>query len=381
MKYLDIKKENNCPFAWRSEPLKPICAELEDFLAHNHNMDNLYFAKKMLFSHELKANNQVEGYKDELSLIEDVIHKKTAWIKDEMVQRRILNLYRGYQYILKHHKVDKYHLRDLYQILSSDLLEMEDLARMGEFYRQAPVYILKNNRIDIDLDEAVSWEVIPQLMDYYFAFFSADNFNDSMTDNYLKSQILHFYFVYIHPYFDVNGRTSRTMALWYLLKCGSYPYIIFNRGIGFAGSAYDRVIRDSKYSGDLTYFLKFMLLTVQSELEKESMMQTVASNSSYKLTGIDYQTLLYFLTMNGNKTVGDFVTFYNRFNDKKKKKEIFEEMLLPLIDANILTVLKYTQKMLGHNFPNMFLEINSRLIPDAAEMHLKRLKINQSSKK
>ena len=67
-------------------------------------------------------------------------------------------------------------------------------------------------------------------MEYYFAFFNAPTFSQTMTDQYVKSQILHFYFVYIHPYFDVNGRTSRTMALWHLLNSQAYPYIIFNRG-------------------------------------------------------------------------------------------------------------------------------------------------------
>ena len=49
---------------------------------------------------------------------------------------------------------------------------------------------------------------------------------------------MHFYFVYIHPYFDVNGRTSRTLAMWYLLNEEAYPYIIFNRAINNNASNY-----------------------------------------------------------------------------------------------------------------------------------------------
>ena len=123
-----------------------------------------------------------------------------------------------------------------------------------------------------------------------------------------------------------------------------------------------------------------MMESVKLELEKESVMQTIASNSNYKLSGIDYQTMLYLLTMKGTKTVGDFMHFYNSQNDKKKSKEIFEEMLLPLIEADILKVVGYTKRMLG-DMPNMFLEFNKCLIPDEEEMHLKRLKNFQSSKK
>lgn len=276
--------------------------------------------------------------------------------------------------------MDAYHLRVLYDILSFNLLDERDLARMGTYYREAPVYILKNGRLDMELEEGVYYLKIAELMEYYFAFFNAPTFSQTMTDQYVKSQILHFYFVYIHPYFDVNGRTSRTMALWHLLNSQAYPYIIFNRGIGFAGSNYDRIIREAKYSGDLTYFLRFMMESVKLELEKESVMQTIASNSNYKLSGIDYQTMLYLLTMKGTKTVGDFMHFYNSQNDKKKSKEIFEEMLLPLIEADILKVVGYTKRMLG-DMPNMFLEFNKCLISDEEEMHLKRLKNFQSSKK
>ena len=384
--YLDLPTEKGTKFYLRKEPLKPIYAELEEFFTTNHNMGDLHFAKKMLFSHEIKANNQVEGYGDDLSVIESVIEKKTDRIKDEMVRKRIYNLYRGYQYILRHHilrhrKVDEEHLCELYKILSKDLLEAADLSRMGEYYRTAPVYILKNGRLDMELDEGVKAENIEKLLKYYFDFFNNADFPKTMTDEYIKSQILHFYFVYIHPYFDGNGRTSRTMSLWHLLKTDSYPYIIFNRGIGFAGFVYDNLIREAKSSHDITYFLRFMLERVKLELEKESVMQAIANNTTYKLSGIDYQTMLYFLSMHGTKTIGDFIHFYNSFNDKKKVTEIYDEMIQPLISADILKVVGLSKKMLANGLPNMFLEFNKDLLPSNEELNLKRLRITQSSKK
>mgnify|MGYP003296361204 FL=1 len=76
---------------------------------------------------------------------------------------------------------------------------------------------------------------------------------------------MHFYFVYIHPYFDINGRTSRTVAMWYLLNNSIYPYIIFNRGINF-DSTYDKTIRECKDRYEITKFLKYMLINVKKEL-------------------------------------------------------------------------------------------------------------------
>ena len=45
---------------------------------------------------ELKANNQVECYQDDLALIEDIIKRKTEIFKDEERKQRILNLYALY---------------------------------------------------------------------------------------------------------------------------------------------------------------------------------------------------------------------------------------------------------------------------------------------
>lgn len=342
--YVELPKENGPRFYYRDEALQKVKEELQSFLEWDKSMNNITFARKMMYSHELKANNQVEGYQDDLALIEDIIKRKTEKIKDEERKQRILNLYHGYYYILHHKKMDEHHLHELYQILSEGLLSEYDLKNMGLLYREKPVYILQNGRLDMELAEGVYHKNIEKLIKSYFEFVNSDPQNNQI-EEYIKSQIMHFYFVYIHPYFDVNGRTSRTMSMWYLLKNEAYPFIIFNRGISFKGSKYDRVIKDTKESNDMTYFLLMMLETLKVELEKEHVMEMVASNTKYKLSGLDYQTILYFLTMNGNKTLRDFSVMYNRFNDKKSIKEIYNEMIKHLIELEIFIVTRYTKRI------------------------------------
>lgn len=370
--YLELPKENGPRFYYRSEPLQKSKDELEEFLEWDKSMNNLAFARKMMYSHELKANNLVEGYGDDLELIEAVIKRKIDTIKDAEIKQRILNLYHGYYYILHHRKIDVEHLHELYQILSENLLCEYDRENMGPLYREKAVYILQNGRLDMDLSEGVYYQNIEKLMSYYFAFVNETQ-DLSQIDEYIKSQIMHFYFVYIHPYFDVNGRTSRTMAMWYLLKKQAYPYIIFNRGISFKGSKYDRVIKDAKESCDITYFLEMMLDTLKLELEKEHIMQDIASSCKHKLSGVDFQTLLYFLTMNGSKTLADFGVIYNRFNDKKTTNEIYMEMIEPLIDMEIFKVIRQTKRIIG-NIPNVELELNPTFFEND-EKHLSRIKL------
>ena len=372
--YLDLTTEKGNRFYFRTESLMPVYAELEEFLEFITTMNDLHFAKKMLFSHELKANNQVEGYSDDLELIEDIIKKKTDNIKDEEKRARILNLYRGYQFILRNRVMDEKHLKRLYNILSDGLLDSYDITHMGQNYREAPVYILDGGKLTGILDEGVNYQIIDNLIAKYFEFINNVSLGNSKTDEYIKSQIMHFYFVYIHPYFDCNGRTSRTMALWYLLKNKDYPYIIFNRGINFAGSKYDKIIKEAKETYDITYFLKLMLETVKIELEKEKVMQEYANATHYKFSGIDYQTILYILSMNNELSLANFSLVYNRFNDKRKVLDIYKEMIEPLIDNNILQVTRYTKKNLG-SVNNMEFVLNKDIIPSEEEMHLKRIKL------
>ena len=372
--YLDLTTEKGNRFYFRTESLMPVYAELEEFLEFITTMNDLHFAKKMLFSHELKANNQVEGYSDDLELIEDIIKKKTDNIKDEEKRARILNLYRGYQFILRNRVMDEKHLKRLYNILSDGLLDSYDITHMGQNYREAPVYILDGGKLTGILDEGVNYQIIDNLIAKYFEFVNNYTLGNTQTDEYIKSQIMHFYFVYIHPYFDCNGRTSRTMALWYLLKKKDYPYIIFNRGINFAGSKYDKIIKEAKETYDITYFLKLMLETVKIELEKEKVMQEYANATHYKFSGIDYQTILYILSMNNELSLANFSLVYNRFNDKRKVLDIYKEMIEPLIDNNILQVTRYTKKNLG-SVNNMEFVLNKDIIPSTEEMHLKRIKL------
>ena len=360
MTNLSLKFLNGMPLKIEENYYAKKREELETFVESEPHLCSSLFAKDVMFSHELKANNQIEGYSDDVNLIEDVIAKKYHG-KDIKKVKRIMNLYYGYNYILNNSNINEDSLKTLYDILSKDLLEEKDAVRMGTYYRTAPVYIVKGGIISKsvdELDKGIPENRIDEFMQAYFDFLNNNEFNMNMTDEYIKSQILHFYFVYIHPYFDVNGRTSRTVAMWYLLNKKAYPYIIFNRGITFKGRDYDNAIEDTIKNRNISYFIYYMLKTVQTELEKEYIMECIAKSTSSKLTAEDYQTLLYLLSMNGLLTVKDYASMYNRFHDTKRCKEIYETMIDPLISKDILKVVKTTNKFMFDNIPNEVLEFN-----------------------
>lgn len=367
---LPLKTTSGRLFTINREYLQDLVLELESFLAEEEFMNNKTFSKKVLFTHEIKANNTVEGINDSVSLIEKVIENARS-VSDEERKNRIINLYNGYRYILQGKEITEENVSELYHILSKDLLCPEDRARMGDKYRTAPVYILQGGRLDDTMDHGLDASMISDYMKEFFDYVNNGETFASPTDYFIKSQIMHFYFVCIHPYFDINGRTSRTIAMWYLLNNQVYPYIIFNRGINF-DSTYDKVIKECKDRYELTKFIKYMLINVKKELEKEYIMHHLRIASSRKWTTMDYQVIEYFLSMNGNKTILDFTDLYNRFNDKKRVRDVYA-VLEPLISDGTIKIVRETKKMMFDHVPNMEIAINKSQLDGVDLSKVKRL--------
>ncbi len=367
---LDLKLNDNHSLLLNSDKYSKIKNEVEEFIDNDKHLHTKAFAKDVLFSHELKANNQIEGYYDDLAIIKEIIKRKYPNIDNEQ-KTRILNLYHGYNYILKESNINKDNLKKLYNILSKDLLCEYDKTHMGNYFREDDVYIYASRNLADEPYMGVNYKDIEYYINNYFNFLNNDEFNNTITEKYIKSQILHYYFVFIHPYFDVNGRTSRTLALWYLINNKAIPFIIFNRGITFNRNEYIKRIIEVSNTYDITYFIRFMLKTVKIELEKESIIQNIKKDLDSNLKSQDYETLLYFLSLNGITSVNDFSTFYNRYHDKKNNKVLYETMIKPLIDLNIFEIERLSNNYMFNNIHNEILKLNDDYIE---RNNIKRLK-------
>ena len=350
MEKLELKLENGGFIYNNPDYYKESVEALDSFLSSEHYMNSMDFARRVLFFQELQANNHVEGYNDDLGYIKNVIKYRNDKKLSEQ-KTRIVNLYNGYNYILEGKDINKENLKELYDLLSKGLLKPCDLNEMGEFYRKADVYIT-SLPFPREEDKAVKPENVERLMDSLFEYIEKTKC-DSMTEEYIKSQIMHLYLVYIHPYLDINGRTGRTIALWELLNNKAYPYIIFNRGINFNKANYFKTIEDVKEFQTVAFFIKFMLDSVKYELEKKYVIDRIKSSTKEKLSITDYQTIYFILSMNSIRTVGDFIAYYKRHVGSKNNKEIYNNMILPLLDKGIITRGKETTNNIfdtNHNF-------------------------------
>lgn len=375
MKTLELPIYEKRNLAINENYYQDIKNELEEFLLDEDWLKRKEFVQRILFNQEIKANNSIEGINDDLRLIEDVINNNTN-ISDEKRRKEIINLYNGYRYILTNKDIDKEHLKELYRILSDGLLCKEDIDRMGEYYREDIVYILKKGRLDMELSQGLEYSLIDKYMNIYFDYINK-NSDGTITDTFVKSQIMHFYFVYIHPYFDVNGRSSRTMAMWYLLNNKAYPYIIFNRAISNNSSTYDETITDTRNNANISFFIRYMMINVKRELEKELIIQEIRDNTSVKMTMMDYQALNYILSMKGEKNVLTFTSLYRRDNGYKRVMDVYLQILLPLIDKKIIEIVRTTNKEMFSGYNNEVFRINTNKF-DVDNPKIKRLNLKDN---
>ena len=363
---IKLEMKNGKYIYFNADYLKLFEEELLHLLDGEDFMKTLTFAKRMLMGSEIKSNNAIEGIIDDISIIDDVIKRRKKPLSDEE-RKRIINLYHGYQYILTHKTINKDSLKELYGILSKGLLTEDYQNNMGKYYREKPVIIYKHY-----VDEPYTGMDASKLdyyMDQFLSYVNSNLNSDSEIDIFLKSQIMHFYFVYIHPYFDVNGRTSRTMSMWYLLNNKTYPYIIFNRAISFARREYDENIIKGR-NGDVTLFLKYMLIEVTKELEKEYVLHNMEERLGITLSKEDTQMVDYLLSMKSNLTAKDLATLYNNYNKHRRTSEIYEEQIIPLIDKKVLINLGDTKGFIKKDTPNIKITIN----PESLDVDLEKLK-------
>lgn len=336
-------------------------------------MNTLKFSKKVMRSQEIKTNNDIEGYIDDVSLIEDVI-KNSGDILDEDTKNRIVNMYKGYKYILQKPAINKENLKELYQLLSSGLLCDYDLECMGEYYREDDVLIYYSTNLAVKPDEGICFEKIDGMMDNLFNYLNIDDGLETITDYYIKSQIAHFYFVYIHPYFDINGRTARTTSMWYLLNNEAYPYVIFNRAVGVSKNNYYREIKKAKDNHNLTSFIEYLMINVKKELEKEYVVQAIKASTNEKLSSIEFYAILDILSMKGLKTLKDFASFYNFKNDKKRVSDIYSEMIEPLLDKGVIVKTRDSNSLYNDKDNNFLFELNESKL-DLDNSKIRRLSL------
>ena len=175
--------------------------------------------------------------------------------KDE---RMVINTIAGSNYAYGR-PITSRNIRKLWDKIVDGVCENTD--HQGKKYRDGMVYIGSADRI---IHVPAQAEILPELMDKWFDYREAES-----KDILIRSFAAHFYFVYIHPFCDGNGRAARILNASHLYHSGykkmkSLPLAsaINNELSGYYSSLSDsEVVLNGIEAGwlDVSPFVSYML--------------------------------------------------------------------------------------------------------------------------
>ena len=162
-------------------------------------------------------------------------------------EQMVKNNYQAMLYVLEHLEdpITESTLIDIAGILTRDASEEQVNG-----FRTVPVYVTGRDGIVYTPPSA---EQVPHMMADLLDFIKQSELHPLF-----KACIAHFYFVYIHPFTDGNGRTARALSLMMLLRTG-YDFFRFFSVSGIIAEergSYYKAMRNVEASGsDMTYFV------------------------------------------------------------------------------------------------------------------------------
>ncbi len=191
---------------------------------------------------EIEGTSKIEGVNTSRKRILEIINKDNLKNKEDIY---IKNMKEAHDYIFSLPQFNEDNLFKLYEILTHNLLE-EHQKIDGQHYRKGMVYISNH--------QGCSPEIIKECMDSLFNYVK-----DEANNPYLPF-IVHYYILYIHPYYDFNGRMARLVSIWIsLLSKNKHPKYI-SEAINEDKNNYYKAIDNTRNSkNDLTYFITYLL--------------------------------------------------------------------------------------------------------------------------
>ena len=206
--------------------------------------------KSRLFS-EVEGSLRIENVPTTHKRIVEISKQENLTDKNDIIVKNMLN---AVSFIVSEKpKFSKDNLKKLYQILSKDCLADNLCLKEDAYYRDDDVYI--------DKYEGADWHIVDECMDTMFAF--ANDEENIKKHGIFLPYICHYYILYVHPYFDYNGRTARMVSFWlnYINNIIVAPYFISEAINESKGDYYRALVNTRDTNNDLTYFLGYILET------------------------------------------------------------------------------------------------------------------------
>ena len=224
---------------------------------------------------EIENTLKIESIHSSKNSIRNIV-KGFAPKTDE--ENKIYGIKKGLDFISdKSNVINEENLYKLYCVSIGNYLEPEDKLENGNFYRHDAVYVVGDKISHQGLD----FKLLPETMKTFLEFINQKNDLNVI----IKSTIIHFYFAFIHPYFDGNGRMARLLHIWYLIQNNFSSALLVSFSKLIAGTkneyykAFELIENNSKISGVLdvtpfiSYFNKNIFSNINSQLPNKNLLE------------------------------------------------------------------------------------------------------------
>ena len=207
---------------------------------------------------EAISSSQMEGAATTRRVAKDML-RRHATPRDRS-QQMIVNNYQTIRFIVEHKQepLTMEMLLHIHHLMTDRTMERPEDA--GQFRKNDDVVV--ENAITHDIvHRPPSYRDIPQFVDDLCSFFNASQ-PPTFIHPIIRGIVIHFMLAYMHPFVDGNGRTSRALFYWYMLREGYWltEYLSISRIIYRSKNSYEKAFLCSEADGmDIGYFIAYHL--------------------------------------------------------------------------------------------------------------------------
>lgn len=214
----------------------------------------------------------------------------------------IKNMGEGIRFVMEKPVFNETNLHILYNILSYGCPLEENRLKEGDFYRY--------DGVSVDGYLGCPAHKIKKSMDSLFRFVEANLQNPKA--KYILPHVVHYYLLYVHPYFDYNGRMARLSSFWIQQLLGEEDSpVALSEAVNQKKKEYYLALENTRDArNDLTYFLKYVYRTMGDSLLCYENVEHISQNLQDKGVLLTETEKNYFrkilLSYKGKFTYNDF---------------------------------------------------------------------------
>lgn len=248
-----------------------------------------------IVSSEIQNTNNIEGVE---SRREDIVYTTKEVIKNKIKNKnnnlKFLSIVKSYTAIknINDNSInndstkkikDIRDIRKIYDSITAEGVTKENLPD-GELFRKGVVYIqgkkgtIHDGVSNSDNSEPIIKELLAKLIDFI----------NTQECNLIKNAIFHYYFGYIHPFYDGNGRTARFISSLILQE--DYSWLTscsLSQGVNKKRNLYLKAFENTNslaMQGEMNYFIDSFLELInigQSEIFDNLYNKTILLEAAY----------------------------------------------------------------------------------------------------